>query len=287
MIKSSQFNLVSQLLSRLSENAVHQPDLGELARATGLSPSHLQRVFQEWAGVSPKQFLKYLTRESARQRLLEGQSVLDTSLDVGLTGPGRLHDLMVTTDSLTPGEVKLRGRGVTLHFGCGTTPFGPAILSWNERGITFLGFCNEVTPVDVIDQLQSQWSNANFARNDNGAQIRLKQVFEKPPGQPIRVWLRGSPFQLKVWEALIAIPDGSLVSYGTVAHWIGKPSAARAVGSAIGSNPIAWLIPCHRVIRQVGELGEYRWGRLCKSAMIGMEAANIEMSGNSDNLSRV
>lgn len=273
MNNSNHFELISKLLSKLSDNAVEQPSLECLSRQSGLSPTHLQRVFQEWAGISPKQFLKMLTRDSAKQRLLQGHTVLDTSLDVGLTGPGRLHDLLVTTDSMTPGEIKKRGLGLHLRYGSGETPFGPAILAWNQRGICFLGFCTEIASSDVVLQLTTQWQNADFIEDNQEAQIRLTNIFEKSDNQPIRIWLRGSPFQLKVWEALIGIPDGKLVSYGTLAHWIGMPAASRAVGSAVGKNPIASLIPCHRVIRQIGELGGYRWGKACKSTLIGYEAA--------------
>ena len=258
----------------MTDHQAEQPGLADLSAALGVSQYHLQRTFQDWAGVSPKQFLKSLTRKAALARLFDGLSVLDTALSAGLSGPSRLHDLLISTDALTPGEVRKRGQGVTLQYGFGETPFGKALIAWSPRGVSFLGFCMETGPSRSLAVLKDQWCDADFSENAAAAQNWLNSIFEGSSEKPIAVWLRGTPFQLKVWEALLAIPEGTHFTYGQLAHQVGKPGAARAVGTAVGGNPIAFLIPCHRVIRQAGELGGYRWGELTKKALIGYEAAS-------------
>ena len=240
----------------------------------GVSPHHLQRTFQAWAGVSPKQFLKSLTRNAALDRLKKGSSVLDASLEAGLSGPGRLHDLLISTDALTPGEIRKHGAGVQLDYGFGETLFGTALIAWTSRGANFLGFCEQNGTEFTLATLQEQWANAQFRKNPAAAQVWLDRIFSGSNDKPIPLWLRGSPFQLKVWQALLEIPEGTHSTYGRLAARIGHPGAARAVGTAIGSNPISWIIPCHRVIRQMGEMGGYRWGGFTKRAMIGFEAAS-------------
>jgi AraC family transcriptional regulator of adaptative response/methylated-DNA-[protein]-cysteine methyltransferase len=273
------YELISRAIQWVAEHQSEQPDLETLSNEMGVSPHHLQRTFQAWAGVSPKQFLKSLTRRAAVERLLAGSNVLDAALSIGLSGPGRLHDLLITTEALTPGEIRKRGAGIHLEYGFGETLFGQALVSWNTRGLNFLGFCQGDGGQDALAELRETWSNATFSEHPAKAQGWLDQVFATHPRQPIRLWLRGSPFQLKVWEALLAIPEGSHASYGSLARSLGQPNAARAVGSAVGANPLAWVIPCHRVIRQAGELGGYRWGEVTKHAMIGFEAANRSPSG--------
>jgi AraC family transcriptional regulator of adaptative response/methylated-DNA-[protein]-cysteine methyltransferase len=258
----------------MAEHQVEQPDLNQLSLAMGVSPHHLQRTFQCWAGVSPKQFLKSLTRKAALARLEEGCSVLDAAIESGLSGPGRLHDLLISTDALTPGEIKVRGEGVELRYGFGESPFGKVLIAWTSRGINFLGFCQEEGPAQTLLVFRSQWSNASFYEDLTGAQSWLDTIFSESHDKPISLWLRGSAFQLKVWEALLEIPEGTHSTYGQMAMLVGHPGAARAVGTAIGSNPLAYVIPCHRVIRQAGELGGYRWGETTKRAIIGFEAAS-------------
>jgi len=272
MTAFTRYELITRAIFWVAQNQPEQPNLEALADAMGVSPFHLQRTFQDWAGVTPKQFLKSLTRHAALQRLLAGSSVLDAALSAGLSGPGRLHDLMITTEALTPGEIRKRGAGVRLEYGFGETPFGDALVCWNTRGLNFLGFCSECGPEDTFSELRTRWSNAVFEERPNSAQAWLDRVFSAHDGQPLQLWLRGSAFQLKVWEALLDIPEGAHASYGSLARHIGQPAAARAVGSAVGANPLAWIIPCHRVIRQLGELGDYRWGSVTKRAMIGYEA---------------
>ena len=275
MTDDKHYELVARVLNWIADNHAQQPDLGDLSRELAVSPYHLQRVFQEWAGVSPKQFLKSLTRKAALERLAAGESVLETALATGLSGPGRLHDLMVSTEALTPGEIRKRGLGTELCFGFGPTPFGDALVCWNLRGIHFLGFRGESRRPNLLDSARANMSNAHFTEDEALAQQWLDRIFEGANGSTIPVWLRGSPFQLKVWEALLAIPEGANATYGHIAKLIGMPRASQAVGNAIGSNPVSWIIPCHRVIRKLGETGGYRWGPTVKRAMIGMEAARV------------
>ena len=199
--------------------------------------------------------------------------MLDAALDAGLSGPGRLHDLLLTTDAVTPGEARRRGADLTLSTGIGPTPFGPALVAWTERGLTFLAFTRERGEALAREELAAQWPDARFVEAPTEAQRWLGRVFEGSESGPLPLWLRGSPFQLKVWEALLAIPPGTHSSYGQLAAALGKPSASRAVGTAVGRNPVSWLIPCHRVITRSGTLGGYRWGLTTKQAMIGVEAA--------------
>ena len=278
MTRHSQFQLVSSTLRWLHAHREEQPDLSRVAAAVGTSPYHLQRTFQRWAGISPKQFLKLLNRDAAIDRLRRGVPVLEAAVDTGLSGPGRLHDLLVTTESLTPGEVRRHGQGVALHYGFGECVFGRALLAWTPRGLNFLGFCNEVPDEAALEDLRARWRRAEFRRDDRGAAEWLERIFADSRETPLALWLRGSPFQLKVWEALLSIPENAAVSYRQVAEAIGEPGAARAVGNAVGANPIAWLIPCHRVIRQAGEIGGYHWGVDTKRALLAFEQARDELS---------
>jgi len=275
MERNRHYQLISETIRFVAENQALQPDLKQLSCEMGVSPHHLQRTFQAWAGVSPKQFLKSLTRQAAMDRLKSGSSVLDSALESGLSGPGRLHDLMISTEALTPGEIRKHGTGVQLNYGFGETLFGNALVAWTTRGVSFLGFCDETGAGPSLLSLKTQWGNADFIEDPCAAQQWLDVIFDRREGEPIELWLRGSPFQLKVWQALLAIPEGTHATYGQLANHIGHPGAARAVGTAIGSNPVAWIIPCHRVIRQLGETGGYRWGGLTKKALIGYEAASM------------
>jgi len=268
------YNLISETIKWMAEHQSEQPGLDRLSAAMGVSPHHLQRTFQRWAGVSPKQFLKSLTRKAALARLEEGCSVLDAALESGLSGPGRLHDLLISTDALTPGEIRKRGEGIRLNYGFGESLFGKALIAWTSRGVNFLGFCQEGGPELTFSALRNQWSNASFSEDSAGAQLWLDTIFSEIHDKPIPLWLRGSSFQLKVWEALLEIPEGTHATYGQMASLVGHPGAARAVGTAIGSNPLAYIIPCHRVIRQMGETGGYRWGETTKRAIIGYEAVS-------------
>lgn len=273
-MKSQQhYQLIAEALHWLCENQQDQPSLEELADHVGLSPHYLQRLFQDWAGVSPKQFLKYLTKAQAMERLRQGQTVLDASISSGLSGPGRLHDLLITTQALTPGEAKRKGLGVDMGYGYGMTPFGEALLAWTDRGVCFLGFCHEEGKQHTWDHFTRQWPDAKLTENTRQASDKLAEIFNGAKNTQLKVWLRGSPFQLRVWEALLNLPTGTHCTYGQLASLTGNAGASRATGSAIGRNPVSWLIPCHRVINSLGTLGGYRWGTHTKQAMIGYEAA--------------
>ena len=276
MNSQQHYQLIAQALHWLCENQQDQPNLDKLANHVGLSPHYLQRLFQEWTGVSPKQFLKYLTKDQAMERLRQGQTVLDSAISSGLSGPGRLHDLLITTQAMTPGEAKRKGLGVDINYGYGITPFGEALLAWTNRGVCFLGFCHEEGKEHTWKHFNQQWPDANLTESSVEANNRLAEIFNEKEHKQLRVWLRGSPFQLRVWEALLELPTGSHCTYGKLAAFTGNAGASRATGSAVGRNPVSWLIPCHRVINSLGGLGGYRWGTNTKQAMIGYEAATSD-----------
>jgi len=273
MNSQQHYQLIADALHWLCQNQENQPSLEELANHVGLSPHYMQRLFQEWTGVSPKQFLKYLTKVQAMERLRQGKTVLDSAISSGLSGPGRLHDLLVTTQAMTPGEAKRKGLGVDMSYGYGMTPFGEALLAWTDKGVCFLGFCHEAGKQHTWSHFNQQWPDANLTENSSEANKILAEIFNEAKHKPLKVWLRGSPFQLKVWEALLNLPTGSHCTYGQLAAFTGNAGASRATGSAVGRNPVSWLIPCHRVINSLGGLGGYRWGTNTKQAMIGYEAA--------------
>jgi len=267
------YQLIANALHWLCQNQQNQPGLEELAQHIGLSPHYLQRLFQDWAGVSPKQFLKYLTKAQAMERLRQGQTVLESALSSGLSGPGRLHDLIISTQAMTPGEAKRKGLGVEMLHGYGITPFGEALLAWTDRGVCFLGFCHVQGKQHIREQFNQQWPDADLSEDPLQAKRKLIEIFTEKEQKKLKIWLRGSPFQLHVWQALLSLPVGTHCSYGQLASFSGHSGASRAIGSAIGRNPVSWLIPCHRVITSLGATGGYRWGSHTKQAMIGYEAA--------------
>lgn len=239
--------------------------LEALARVAGLSPFHFHRLFARWAGATPKDFVKFLAGARAKELLRGSRGVLEASLEAGLSGPGRLHDLMVSVEGVTPGEFKARGAGLEIAWGRADSPFGEALIAWTRRGICFLAFDGSPR------ELAKRWPKAALKRDDRAAAKVLASAFGGK--KKIPVVLCGTPFQLKVWEALLRVPRGRVVAYGDVARAVGKPKAARAVGSAIGRNAVAYLIPCHRVIRETGAFGGYRWGAPRKRALLAWEAA--------------
>ena len=273
MDKQHHYQIIGDALHWLCHNQQEQPSLEELAAHIGLSPHDLQRIFQQWVGISPKQFLKYLTKNQAVERLRQGQTVFDTALESGLSGPGRLHDLLITTEAMTPGEARRKGSGVDMSYGFGFTPFGEALLAWTDRGICFLGFCHENGRHYSWQHLNEQWPDARLTECPAEVEDKLSEIFSVQETKKLKLWLRGSPFQLRVWEALLQIPPGTHCTYGQVASFTGNADASRATGTAIGRNPVSWLIPCHRVITSLGTLGGYRWGMDTKQAIIGYEAA--------------
>jgi AraC family transcriptional regulator of adaptative response/methylated-DNA-[protein]-cysteine methyltransferase len=259
----------------LDERHDAQLSLEEMAAVAGLSESHFHRLFRRWAGVTPKDFLQCLTAQFAKERLRASASVLETALEAGLSGPGRLHDLLVTLEAASPGEWKSQGTGARIHWGFSDSPFGRCSIGWNTRGICHLGFLDAVTGHDEPTELKTDWAAAERVRDDRLAQRRCDQIFSREPGSSMQLgaFVQGTPFQVKVWRALLRTPPGCLASYGWIAQAIGEPRAVRAVGSACGHNPIAYLIPCHRVIRETGIVRGYRWGAARKRAIVAWEAA--------------
>ena len=264
---------VEQAIAYLRQHAREQPSLEAIAGAVRMSPQHLQRVFSEWAGISPKRFLQHLTRNAVLQRLREKADVLTAAQDCGLSSGSRVHDLVVQCEAMTPGQVQSRGEGLDIGFGCGPTPFGEALIAWTPRGICHLEFLPG-PPADGLARMQARWPRARWWHDDAQAQQRLGPVFGlRPQRGAIHLLLQGTNFQLQVWTALLAVAPGQIVSYGELARRAGHPRASRAVGSALAANTLAALIPCHRVVREDGSFNHYRWGAERKMALIGWEAA--------------
>lgn len=255
--------------------------LGQLAALSGQSEGHFQRQFSSWVGVSPKRFAQFVQRQRLQAVLRESHDMLTLSLATGLSGPGRLHDLVVTCDAVTPAQLRHEGDGVELVYGFGHTPFGEALIGMTSRGICYLVFSQGMVEAEV-QALKQAWPLARCVENSLAAQRMLGRAFDqdrggvKAPPVPLYLYLRGSNFQLKVWQALLNVPTGRLATYADIAALIDSPGAARAVGSAVGANHIGFLIPCHRVIRATGVIGDYRWGPTRKTALIGWEAVQRE-----------
>jgi len=281
----SDFALVARAIGHLQRNRGAQPSLAQLAAALGCAPATLQRRFSALAGVTPKRFVQYLTKEHARRLLAESADVLGASLAVGLSSPGRLHDLMVATEALSPGEVGRLGAGVELRHACCESPFGRVLAATSTRGLAFLGFVDDDAggATAARAELRQRWPRAALVADAQVAQV-VDRVFERfaaapaaaRAARPLHLLLVGTNFQIKVWEALLAIPEGRLVSYRSLARAVGRPQAVRAVAGAVGRNPLSVLIPCHRVIRESGELGGYHWGLARKIALIASESARRE-----------
>ena len=268
---SDDYLRIEQAILYLENHYKDQPSLDDIASNIGLSEYHFQRLFTRWAGVSPKRFLQFLTKENAKGLLDRSENLLDTTHQTGLSSLGRLHDLFVNTEAVSPGEYKSRGAGVTIRYGVHPTPFGRCLIATTDRGICHLGFV-QTTEGNAIDNLVSDWNQAIMIEDHKATASLVEPIFDLGyRSKPLSVHLRGTNFQLKVWEALLQIPAGVVTTYEGIAAHIGKPSATRAVGTAIGHNPIAVLIPCHRVIRKVGEFGNYRYGTLRKKALLAKE----------------
>jgi len=271
---SEDYLRIEQAIMYLEDHYKDQPSLEEVAANIGLSEYHFQRLFTRWAGVSPKRFLQFLTKEGAKEFLDKSENLLDTTHQVGLSSLGRLHDLFVTTEAVSPGEYKSHGEGVTVRYGLHASPFGKCLVAVTERGICHLGFVPTSEGV-AIDNLVADWKNARMIEDNRGTAPLIEPIFDlrvSDRGKPLNIHLRGTNFQLKVWEALLKIPTGAVTTYEGLAERIGRPTASRAVGSAVGHNPIAVLIPCHRVIRKVGEFGNYRYGALRKKVLLAYES---------------
>ncbi len=270
----SDYTRIEHAIRLLQSRAREQPSLAELAAAAGLSEFHFQRLFQRWAGISPKRFLQVLTLAEAKRMLAESRSLLDTSFEVGLSSPSRLHDLFLTLECMTPGEYKARAAGLTIRWGVEETPFGPALFAALDRGLCGLSFLTEDDPETAFAQLRERWPEATLEAAPAAVRPLAEAFATRMAGrtdQPLSLVLKGTPFQLRTWEALLRIPPGHALAYADVAKLAGSPGASRAVGSAVGANPIAGLIPCHRVIQGTGALGDYRWGAPRKAALLAVE----------------
>ncbi len=266
------YQQIEKAITYLHSQLPKQVSLNELAEHISGSPIHFQRLFAEWAGVSPKKYLQFITLRHAKKRLLQAKSLAVVSEEAGLSATSRLHDLFVRFEGITPGEYKASGQNLLIHYGIHATPFGQALIAATKRGLCKLAFTN--IPADQIQELKAEWPLADIKENAKFTLPFAGLIFgPRSPGKGVRLWLKGTPFQLKVWEALLRIPEGGLVTYSHIAEAIGMPKAVRAVGTAIGQNPVGYLIPCHRVIRKAGGFGDYRWGNSRKLALIGWEAS--------------
>jgi len=267
---------IERVIRYLDEAHTKQPDLEGLADYVGLSPFHFHRLFSAWAGISPKDFLQCLTLSHAKAMLRQGESVMSAALTAGLSGPGRLHDLCVSLEAASPGEMKSGGAGWTLVAGYVDTHFGRCLVAESPRGVCHLAFVEPGDDAAAWEALVVSWPGARLHRDDAHVQGLAERIFISPgrmdSGPALRAFVRGTAFQVRVWRALLQIPRGALVSYGHLAALLGQPGAARAVGGAVGKNPLALLIPCHRVIRETGAVGDYRWGRLRKRAIMVWES---------------
>lgn len=277
---AADFAKIEKAIHYLENRFPDQPSLGELANAANLSEFHFQRVFSRWVGISPKRFLQFLTKEYAKGVLENSQNLLSATFDAGFSSPSRLHDLFISCEAVTPGEFKKQGKGIIIRYGIHPTPFGNCLLAATERGICNLIFLMESNEANAISELQSHWKNAILQKDVEGTAQFVAQIFqpsEKYFDKPLHLVLKGTNFQIKVWEALLKIPPGKMLAYNDIANMIGNPKAVRAVASAVANNPLAFIIPCHRVIRKMGIIHKYRWGAERKKAMIGWEAAKCSI----------
>lgn len=284
---SQDYERIEQAIYFLQSHHHEQPTLSEMAHSVNLSEYHFQRLFSRWVGISPKRFMQYLTKEQAKHLLTRSEDLLSVSYATGLSGPSRLHDLFVTCEAVTPGEYKQRGEGVEIRFGIHPSPFGECLVALTDRGVCNLMFVQNHEREAAITFLKDNWPAAKFTEDYSGTGVVIDEMmvlFQKKSSTPLRLYLSGTNFQIKVWEALLQIPPGSVVSYEDVAMHIGMPSASRAVGNAISRNPIPVLIPCHRVIRKSGEFGDYRWGASRKKAILGWEMAKFDLASPETNL---
>ncbi len=260
---------------KILDAAPPQLTLDDLAGQLGMSAAHFQRTFSQWVGVSPKKYQQYLTLDHARRLLADRFTVLDTALETGLSGSGRLHDLFLTWEAMSPGDYARGGAGLTILWGWFDTPFGQALVMGTGKGICGLGFVGEMTEAEAMQDLRSRWPRATYVQDEAALRGWVSDAFGDSPTQT-PLYLIGAPFQIKVWEALLRIPSGHVTTYSQIAGAVGHPSAQRAVGSAVGRNPISFLIPCHRAIRRDGGLGGYHWGLPAKRAILAWEAARLD-----------
>ncbi|WP_394990055.1 methylated-DNA--[protein]-cysteine S-methyltransferase [Emticicia sp.] len=271
------YRRIEKAILFIEENFQTQPSLKEIADYVALSEFHFNRLFSKWAGTSPQRFMRFLTKEFAKEKLVESSNLLEATFESGLSSSSRLHDLFVTYEAMTPAEFKSKGAGLTIHYGIHETPFGDCLIAITERGITDFRFIENEGKDLIIKELQQDFDKAKLIFDNNFTKPFIEQIFYEThnSNKPLTLLMRGTNFQIKVWEALLKIPFGQMVSYETIANAIGQPTAQRAVGTAIGSNRLGYIIPCHRVLQKVGGIGGYRWGVTRKKAILGWEMGHL------------
>ena len=279
---SEDYAIVCAVLEHLTENFHRQPQLDSLCRLTGLAPTRLQKTFTRWAGLSPKAFLQAVTLDHAKRLLDQGNSILDTSYELGLSGPSRLHDLFVTHEAVSPGVYKAKGEGLTIQYGFHLSPFGRALVMITQQGLAGLAFADEPAAdgtesysKEALEDMTRRWPNARYEENFEATRPFARRIFDPTlwsPEKPLRIVLIGTDFQIRVWEGLLKIPFGGASTYSALARDVNQPRAARAVGAAVGRNPISFVVPCHRVLGKSGALTGYHWGLTRKRAILGWEA---------------
>jgi len=275
---AADYEIVRKAIGHIRGHWREQPEIEAIAEAAGVTPTELHHLFRRWAGLTPKAFLQALTLDGARQLLRDSASVLDATYEVGLSGPGRLHDLFVTHEAMSPGEWKSGGEGLTMYFGFHPSPFGNALIVATDRGLAGLAFADVGKERATLADMQRRWPSAHYVEDAEHTVPIAQRVFDSKQWrsqQPLRVVLIGTDWEVRVWEALLQIPMGRLTSYSGLAGKVRNPAAARAVGAAVGKNPIAFVVPCHRVIGKAGVLTGYHWGITRKRAMLGWEAGQV------------
>jgi AraC family transcriptional regulator of adaptative response/methylated-DNA-[protein]-cysteine methyltransferase len=272
---AADYEIVRRAIAHISQAWRSQPQIEAIAEAVGVTPTELHHLFRRWAGITPKAFLQALTLDHARTMLRDSASILDVSYEVGLSGPGRLHDLFVTHEAMSPGEWKARGGGLTISYGFHPSPFGIALVMTTPRGLAGLAFADAGEELSALDDMRGRWPNATYVEDAAATAPVAQRIFDRKlwrPDQPLRVVLIGTDFEVRVWETLMAIPMGRATTYSDIAARINAPKAARAVGAAVGKNPVCFVVPCHRVMGKNGDITGYHWGITRKRAMLGWEA---------------
>jgi len=270
------YERIEKAIMYIETNFDRQPELKEISDHIGLSEFHFQRLFSNWVGISPKRFLQFLTKEHVKTLLENSANLLDATFDAGLSSPGRLHDLFVACEAVTPGEYKAKGRGLSISYGFHESPFGECLIAVTGRGICWLSFVRAGSRQTLLAELVSAWKNAHITENSSGTRPLVARIYDPAMwhrSSPLPVLVKGTNFQIKVWEALLRIPIGTVVTYEDIALYIGLPKAVRAVGNAVGKNPVSYVIPCHRVVRKTADFGNYGGGPARKKAMLGWEAS--------------
>lgn len=269
------YERIAKAIAFMRQNYLDQPDLATIAQHVHLSEYHFQRLFTRWAGISPKRFLQYLTVEYAKSKIAETANLLELTGEVGLSSPGRLHDLFVKLEAMSPGEFKAGGTGLQIVYGIHLTPFGECLIATTPRGICNLHFLDTTSKDEIEQAFRLEWANADIKQDQRVTQEICDRIFEPVAAnnEPLVLYVKGTNFQIQVWRALLSVPFAGITTYQGLATVMGRPTAARAVGNAVGNNPVGYLIPCHRVIRESGEFGGFRWGLERKAVLLGWEAS--------------